>query len=187
MEYTPKQRTEKIILHCLNCRSVNPVQLFEQLAANDFVRMHGPEHHLLDGACLLTAFYNAGGKIDLKQSLLALAREADRMPGAICGLWGVCGAATSVGAALAIIDGTGPLTADGSWGRHMALCSDILKGIAATKGPRCCKRDGVIALLTAVNYINSNFDVHLEKSRFACSFSSRNAQCINSACPFWRE
>ena len=32
--------------------------------------------------------------------------ECLRMPGAMCGLWGICGAITSIGAALAIIDGT---------------------------------------------------------------------------------
>ena len=41
--------------------------------------------------------------------------EGLRMPGAMCGLWGICGAITSIGAALAIIDGTGPLSADGTW------------------------------------------------------------------------
>ena len=41
---------------------------------------------------------------------------------AMCGLWGVCGAVASIGAALAIIDGTGPLSDDGTWGEHMAFC-----------------------------------------------------------------
>jgi len=186
MEYTFKQRAEKIILYCLNSKSTNPIKLFSEITAKDFVRMHGPEHHIIDGACLLTAFHNAGGRIDLKQSLFGLVKEAERMPGAICGLWGVCGAATSVGAALAVIDGTGPLSSDGSWGKHMILCGDILKNIGATKGPRCCKRDGIIALSTAVEYININFDVRLEKSHFTCNFSGINSQCINSGCPFWR-
>lgn len=59
--------------------------------------MHGPEHHVLDGACLLMAFYNAGGKIDIDTSLEQLVKEGLRMPGAMCGLWGVCGAITSIG------------------------------------------------------------------------------------------
>ncbi|MBE6895029.1 MAG: hypothetical protein E7483_05465 [Ruminococcaceae bacterium] len=184
MEYTFKQRAEKIVLFCLNSKSTNPIKLFGEITAKDFVRMHGPEHHIIDGACLLTAFYNTGGKIDLKQSLLILVKEAERMPGAICGLWGVCGAATSIGAALAVIDGTGPLSSDGSWGKHMVLCGDILKNIGATKGPRCCKRDGVIALLTAVEYISTNFDIQLDKGNFACSFSGINSQCIADRCPF---
>ena len=31
--------------------------------------MHGPEHHVMVGAALLTAYKNAGGNIDLEKSL----------------------------------------------------------------------------------------------------------------------
>ena len=30
--------------------------------------MHGPEHHVLDGVALLVAFYNAGGKLEIKDA-----------------------------------------------------------------------------------------------------------------------
>ncbi len=55
---------------------------------------------------MLTAYYNAGGKIELETSLNELMRRGLQMPGATCGMWGVCGAVSSMGAALAIIDGT---------------------------------------------------------------------------------
>lgn len=44
-------------------------------------------------------------------SLSKILKEGLKMLGAMCGLWGVCGAVTSIGAALSIIDGTGPLCA----------------------------------------------------------------------------
>ena len=47
------------------------------------------------------------------------------MPGAMCGFWGVCGAITSVGAALAIIDGTGPLS-DCEFVKEFALNRKVL-------------------------------------------------------------
>lgn len=72
--------------------------IFEHMASHDYIRMHGLEHHILDGACLLVAFKNAGGTINLQESLLKLKEQGLKMPGAICGLWGVCGAVTSVGA-----------------------------------------------------------------------------------------
>ena len=34
------------------------------IANKDFIRIHEPEHHILDGASLLTAFYNACGLED---------------------------------------------------------------------------------------------------------------------------
>ena len=120
MEYSLDERCRRIIDFCVQETSCDPLEVFGNVAKQDFVRMHGPEHHVLDGACLLTAFRNAGGNLpDLSQALERLKAEGLRMPGAVCGLWGVCGAVMSVGAALAIIDGTGPLSTDGSWGSHM--------------------------------------------------------------------
>ena len=132
-----EERTKKIIDMCLQETSKNPVEIFYNIAQKDFVRIHGPEHHVLDGATLLTAFYNAGGKIDLPESLNELMQRGLQMPGAICGMWGVCGAVTSMGAALSIIDATGPLSADASWGNHMEFTSSALHSLAQTGGPRC--------------------------------------------------
>ena len=100
MEYTPEERGERIIQACMAETSCDPAQIFEHLARQDFIRMHGPEHHMLDGACLLTAYHNAGGSIDLEAALHKIITEGQRMPGAVCGLWGVCGAVMSIGAAL---------------------------------------------------------------------------------------
>ena len=89
MEYTPEERGERIIQACMAETSCDPAQIFEHLARQDFIRMHGPEHHMLDGACLLTAYHNAGGSIDLEAALHKIITEGQRMPGAVCGLWGV--------------------------------------------------------------------------------------------------
>ena len=64
-----EDRGKKIIEACLQEKSKNPIEIFCNIAKQDFIRIHGPEHHILDGAALLTAFYNAGGKIDLKECL----------------------------------------------------------------------------------------------------------------------
>ena len=106
MEYSLLERSERILAECEKISSTNPYEIFEMIAQKDFVRIHGPEHHILDGACILTAFHNAGGDITLSAALQKLMQEGLRMPGAACGLWGVCGAVTSIGAALAIIEGT---------------------------------------------------------------------------------
>ena len=111
-----EERARKIIENCLQEKSKNPVEIFRNIANMDFVRIHGPEHHILDGAALLTAFYNAGGNINLENSLVELMNRGLKMPGATCGMWGICGAVSSMGAELSIIDGTGPLSTDSSWG-----------------------------------------------------------------------
>ncbi len=54
------EKAKKIIDVCLLQKSKNSVEIFNNIAQMDFVAMHGPEHHILDGAALLTAYYNAG-------------------------------------------------------------------------------------------------------------------------------
>lgn len=184
MEYTAGQRAELIIKEALVQKSKDPYKIFTEIARKDFVRIHGPEHHILDGACILTAFYNAGGRIDLAEALQKLMQEGLRMPGAVCGLWGVCGAVMSVGAALAVIDGTGPLSDDGSWGSHMRYTSAALRELARDGGPRCCKRDAFIALETACDYIAKRCGIELERSRIVCGYYPQNKQCLGSKCRY---
>ena len=109
---TVREKAELIVKDIKKEQGTNPVVIFKQIAEKEYISIHGPEHHILDGASLLVAYKNAGGEIDLEQALDRLMSEGLRMPGAMCGLWGICGAITSIGAALAIIDGTGPLSTD---------------------------------------------------------------------------
>ena len=182
-----EERGKKIIEVCLKMNSRNPIDVFNDIAQKDFVRIHGPEHHILDGVSLLTAFYNAGGNIDLEKSLNELMKRGLQMPGATCGMWGVCGAVSSMGAALSIIDGTGPLSLDDSWGKHMEFTSKALWSLSEVGGPRCCKRDAFLSFQKAIEHINKNYDVKLENSRIECCFSEKNEQCIKEKCPFYKK
>ncbi len=182
-----EERAKSIIEVCLQEISKNPVDIFNNVAQMDFVRMHGPEHHVLDGAALLTAFYNAGGKIELQNSLNELMKRGLQMPGATCGMWGVCGAVSSMGAALSIIDGTGPLSSDTSWGKHMEFTSEALRSLSQVGGPRCCKRDAFLSFQKAIRYINENYDVELQNDKIECCFSAKNEQCMKEKCPFYKK
>ena len=181
-----EDRAKKIMEACMQEKSTNPLKIFNHIAHMEFVRIHGPEHHVLDGAALLTAFYNAGGNLDLLESLQELMRRGLQMPGATCGMWGVCGAVSSMGAALSIIDGTGPLSADASWGKHMEFTSKALESLSKVGGPRCCKRDAYLSFWQAIKFVNENYNVQLESSRVVCGFSEKNAQCIKEKCPFYK-
>lgn len=183
---TLEEKSKLIIRDIKNEKSINPASIFRKIANNDYVSIHGPEHHILDGASILVAYKNAGGVIDLDAALEKLMYEGLRMPGAMCGLWGVCGAITSVGAALAIIDGTGPLSTDGTWGDHMQFTSNALKELGKINGPRCCKRDAMVAFKNGIEYINSHYDVKLEMDELKCEFSNFNMQCIKERCPYFK-
>lgn len=185
MNLTMNDRADLIIQDIKQEKGKNPARIFNEIAKNDYVRMHGPEHHILDGASLLVAFKNAGGDIDLDKALDKLKTEGLRMPGAMCGLWGVCGAITSMGAALAIIDETGPLSTDGTWGSHMEFTSKAIRTLGEVNGPRCCKRDAMLAFKHCFEYINLNFELDLEYEDRKCEFSELNPQCIKERCPFY--
>ena len=182
---TIEEKASMILQDIKKEKGKNPIQIFKRMAEQEYINMHGPEHHILDGACLLVAFHNAGGKVDIDAALEQLMSEGLRMPGAMCGLWGICGAITSIGAALAIIDGTGPLSTDGTWGEHMAFTSAAVKELGETNGPRCCKRDAMIAFKNVIMYVNTHYDVTLEYEDMKCEFSSFNHQCIRNHCPFY--
>ena len=182
---TIQDKAELIIKDIKLEKGTNPIQIFKKIAQKEYVSMHGPEHHILDGASLLVAYKNAGGNIDIENALEKLMSEGLRMPGAMCGLWGLCGAITSIGAALSIIDGTGPLSTDGTWGNHMQFTSKAIGELGKINGPRCCKRDAMIAFKNGVDYINRNYDVVLEYEHTRCEYSKRNEQCIRERCPYY--
>ncbi len=185
MEYTMEQRGDLIRKACFASTSKDPVAIFKAIAREDYIRIHGPEHHILDGACFLAAFRNAGGVVDLEKGLEHVMEEGLTMPGATCGLWGVCGSVTSIGTALAFLEGTGPLTEDDSWASHMRYTASALTELAAVGGPRCCKRDAFLALRTAVAYAGERYGVELELGDIVCGFFPKNQQCLKNRCPFY--
>ena len=115
---TDKEMQQKILNICKESTENNPIVIFNRIVKNEdtSIPIHGPIHHVVDGAAFMTAFFNAGGKIKLEESFWELCNRAEKMPGGMCGHWGVCGAVTSVAASLSIIEKSGPLS-DFDWGK----------------------------------------------------------------------
>ena len=63
------QGMDSIIGLCLHEHSKNPIKIIDKMMAMPFCHMHGPEHHVMVGAALLTAYHNAGGKVELWKAL----------------------------------------------------------------------------------------------------------------------
>lgn len=66
---TVREKAELIVKDIKKEQGTNPVVIFKDIAEKEYVSIHGPEHHILDGASLLVAYKNAGGEIDLDQAL----------------------------------------------------------------------------------------------------------------------
>lgn len=120
--------------------------IWRKLIKFSSVPMHGPIHHIIDGAAFMTAMYNAGVKFNLDTALDELANRGSDMPGATCGKWGMCGSASSVGAALAIIHETGPLSSNEYYKHNLQLVSNVLLKVSEIGGPRCCKETDFLRL-----------------------------------------
>ena len=167
--------------------STDPIDIANSIMNEKFINIHGPEHHYIDGASFLAAYRNSGGDIDLSLALDKLAQRTLLMPGAMCGYWGVCGSVTSLGAALSIISGTSPLSNTSDYADNMEYTSSTLRKMSEIGGPRCCKRNAYLSLLSAVDFLNSKYSIQMKRpSKLVCTFSSLNRDCIGSRCPFHR-
>ena len=174
---------------CSGSVSDNPVEIMTEAMNDKSIYPNGPEHHTLVGASLITAYANAGGTfpngMDKNAALAELKKRSLQVPGGTCGFWGVCGSSTSVGQALSVINGSTPLKQE-PWAQCQRLTSMVLGRLADLGGPRCCKRVGYVALVTAVPYINELMGVNMKlPEKIVCTFFPRNAECRRNECPWF--
>ncbi len=175
---------DSIIGICLNTDSKNPIEILNKLMGLPFCHMHGPEHHIMVGASLLTAYKNAGGDIDLSFALCEMQARGKKVPGGVCGFWGACGAGISSGMFVSIATGSTPLK-NQEWGLSNKMTSLSLNAIGSVGGPRCCKRDSYLAITEAVKFAKENLGVEMELSNIKCTHFEKNNQCIKERCPFF--
>ena len=62
------QGMDSIFGLCLAETSTDPAAILRRMMDLPFCHMHGPEHHVMVGAALLTAYKNAGGQLDLESA-----------------------------------------------------------------------------------------------------------------------
>jgi len=168
---------------CLSETSSDPIEIIVKMMNMPFCHMHGPEHHVMVGAALLTAFRNAGGKIELSEALKEIYRRGKAVPGGACGFWGACGAGISAGQFVSIVTQSTPLAIE-PWGLSNQMTSTALGKIGRVGGPRCCKRDSWLSILAAVDFVQEHLDISMKRNHPTCAHSHKNDQCISSRCPF---
>ena len=163
---------DSILALCLAEKSKNPVEIIQKMMAMPFCHMHGPEHHVMVGSALLTAYKNAGGEIDLKEALIEMQNRGRKVPGGVCGFWGACGAGISSGMFVSIITKSNPL-ANEEWGFSNKMTAKSLESIGKIGGPRCCKRDSFLAIKAAVEFVRENLGIKMEESGIICDYSEK--------------
>jgi hypothetical protein len=167
--------------------SINPLEMAVTLMKSPGVKMHGPEHHFLVPAVLLSAFYNASGRPAEKEARIGKARQrATHILGGFCGFYGDCGAAVGTGIFVSIATDATPLSQK-EWRLANLMTAHSLLVIAEAGGPRCCKRNSFLAISEAIRFAADELHVRMETGpeSIKCGFHDLNKECRKSACPFY--
>jgi hypothetical protein len=166
--------------YCITSSSANPYDITVDIMKHPAVKMHGPEHHFLVPAALLTAHYNLDHKRSEKIEKIKLARKrSETVPGGSCGFHGNCGAAVGSGIFMSLISNATPLSKD-EWKKANMMTAKSLLTIAEHGGPRCCKRDTFLAIDTVVK--NLKWEI---KTSMKCEFSHLNKECLKEECLYF--
>jgi Family of unknown function (DUF5714) len=170
---------------CRASSESDPLRLAASLMNNPAVKMHGPEHHFLVPAVLLTAYCAVQGLAGKAERLATARQRAGDVKGGFCGFHGTCGAAMGAGIACSILTGATPLAKD-EWKLANLMTAACLTAIGEAGGPRCCKRDTYLALLVGSEFLNRHLDANLPAvSQPVCSFMANNRECLGSGCRFF--
>ena len=176
---------EVIEQYCLEVPSTNPLLMANRLMNFPHIHMHGPEHHFLVPAVLISAWYTIKGVPEQIATKLKIARKrAETVPGGACGFHGTCGAAVGAGIFLSIVLESNPL-ATKSWQLANRLTATCLLEVADLGGPRCCKRDTFVSLQKTIDFCKNEFNVHFDSQTVHCAFHKQNQECLMENCPFY--
>ena len=177
---------ELIESFCSTSTLEDPLEIALILMMNPAVKMHGPEHHFLVPAALITSYYNIRKGYSEKSLKIKEARKrASNILGGFCGSHGDCGAAVGTGIFISLITNSTPLSIEG-WKLSNLMTSKSLYTIANRGGPRCCKRNTYLAIIEAVSFLKENFDVVMKiRKNIRCKFNDLNDECLKEKCQFY--
>ena len=170
---------------CFNSKTKEPIELANIIMRSNLINMHGPEHHSIVPAVVVTAYKNKTGLLSEKHINEAIFRGS-QIQGGSCGNFGACGAGIGAGIAISIINGTTPLSVV-DWGEANLMTAKALQNIGQKGGPRCCKRCTWTAIESAVEYIAQTKNIKLDifSNDNKCTHYHRNKQCQGKKCSYF--
>lgn len=173
--------------YCMKSESTNPLKMAYDIMQLEYTRMHGPEHHYVTAAVLITAYCNERKILLEKEALLKkVFYRTDMIQAGTCGFYGVCGDVQAVGAAVSLLLKATPYS-----GLEVKLVNKITakcqEKMAYFEGPRCCKRATFLNVSEAANCMNEIIGTSLKIERSViCDFSPKNETCAKCKCPFYK-
>jgi hypothetical protein len=171
--------------YCIHTSQTDSLAIAVTLMKNPALKMHGPEHHFLVPAVLLTAFYNQQGSEDKAEKIRQARKRAEVVKGGFCGFYGACGAGVGTGIFISVVTGATPLSKL-EWKMSNLMTAQSLRDIAMHGGPRCCKRDTYLALQSAVKFLKENYEISIQiDKKVECEFYPLNNECLQLECTFY--
>lgn len=171
---------------CLRSDATRPIDFAIELMRHPYVAMHGPEHHFLVPAVLLTAYFNLKQQRDSIEPKVREARQrAQRIVGGSCGFHGACGAAVGVGIFVSLVTEATPLSRE-EWRLCNTATAEALTRIAAGGGPRCCKHNTLLALQSAAEFSSAHLGQIVPTGPVSCEFFRLNRECRGVACEYFK-
>ncbi len=173
--------------YCLSTSSTDPFEMVNYLMSHPQVKMHGPEHHYMVPAVLITAYFNSKGEESKIKASLKIAKDRSaKIPGGFCGTHGNCGAGVGAGIFVSIVTGSTPLSGK-EWKLSNLITSKCLYDIAMSGGPRCCKRNTFLSLSAAIEFSKDNFNIEIScPEKTICKYFDNNKQCLRKACKYYK-
>lgn len=179
----PREIANAVTDYCRTCESTDAVRIADWLMELGEVRMHGPEHHYLTAAAILTAYCNFH-HMEKKNLLVKAYVRTNIIPVGVCAMYGCCGALMGAGAAAGILLSAHPFSAE-----DLRTVNQITAGIqirlAKYGGPRCCKRAVRISVYEAVQGMNRYMGCSLPAAMPGCKSYSENQGCQGKKCEFF--
>ena len=176
---------EIVKLVCLRSAKTDPIDLAMEIMASPAIKMHGPEHHFITPAVLLTVVANyTNSRSELEEQIQKAEDLATKFAPTCSWHLGTCGAALGTSIFLIVWKGLDPED-ENSWTEGNLIVSNSLKRIAELGSPRCCKRDTYIALEEATEFLRQKYGILLPVSEAKCNFSLRNRSCKREDCIFF--
>lgn len=169
---------------CSASKEKDMLKLFKQIRSHPSIPKHGPEHHAMVPAIIVTAYKNSGGEVSENALQTALSRGSGIIGGA-CGFLGLCGAASGVGIGFAVIVQSSPVTTT-SRQTAQKVTHTVLGEISQYEAARCCNREVWTALSIASKLSETFLHVKLEAlPDFKCDQKKFNQYCYGKNCPIF--
>lgn len=174
-----------IISVCLRSNSIDPLGLAVQIMNSPLVKMHGPEHHFIVPAVLLTCTHNFSKSNENLRDLLEKAKINATKSAPDCSFHkGYCGASIGAGIFLNMLTNQDP-DSENEWSEANKLIALCVNRIDSSPGPRCCKRDTYLTLEETIKYLKLKYAILLPITEAKCTFSLRNKSCGREDCNFY--